>query len=171
MPKLFMPLILLVIIFTACSNESLNESASNTNDAGRLQIKTTAVIDRAEEDHLKKLIHEFLTVCQPLKEKYLHDIEYIEYVGRYTCEDSHYDYRCENLNWASRVYLRLKIKDDTKSIPSNLIAWGHTEHIYLGGPKNPGLTISKFPQLCNSSLPDSHGKDTFISIPELSKLF
>ena len=84
-------------------------------------------------------------------------------------KDSYYDYRCEKYGWSNVLYLKMKIKDDAKLIPSDLRAWGHIEHIYIGGPSTPGFTMSKFPLLCGAQQYD--GEDVFIPSQGMAKLF
>ncbi len=169
MKKLIVFLVLAVFFLAGCSNESLSENSNNKSDR-TVQIKINKPLNQIEQKKLRSVIFEFLNTCQPLKDKYSEDIEYIEYIDSYTCsKESYFDYRCDSLGWSNMVYLELKIKDNTKSIPSYLRAWGHTEHIYIGGPSNPGFTMTKFPQLCGA--PDSGGDDAFISAPQMSELF
>jgi len=109
----------------------------------------------------KKAFEVFCQTCQPLMGEYAGDIETIEIshgIGGYSID--HY-------RWDRQVYIKVKIKDRINLIPVDMRAFGHTLHFYLGGPKNPGITTIKFPQLCGVQKP-SNGDVVFISVPNLA---
>ncbi|MBI4928171.1 MAG: hypothetical protein HY835_10430 [Anaerolineae bacterium] len=162
--KSLMALMFLSMVFgcTGCTEKT----ATKNKD---LVLSTNVEMDKTEQDNLKKVVREFMDVCRPLQDKYIGDIEKLEFIGKYTCGKDSFDYRCESHKWSTMVYLKLKIKEDATTIPSSLRAWGHTEHIYIGGPSNPGFTISKFPQLCGSQ-PSNDG-DVFLPAPGMAQFF
>lgn len=120
----------------------------------------------------EKAFDVFCEKCQPLMGKYSKDIESIEISRGFDREDTSLlngcvDYRCREYEWDKQIYLKIKLKDRQTVIPKELRAWGHTLHIYLGGPQNPGITIGKFPELCGAPRP-SGSSEAYIPEPKLS---
>jgi len=125
----------------------------------------------AELATAKKAYAIFSQVAQPLMGEYAGDIESIEVSKGFertgTTDDAYVDYRCRDYGWNKQIYIKVKIKDETKSVPDDIGAWGHTEHYYLGGPTNPGITLSKHPQLCGKAdLPN--GEEVFMAVEGLN---
>ena len=125
----------------------------------------------AELATAKKAYAIFTQVAQPLMGEYSGDIESVEVSKGFeragTTDDAYLDYRCRDYGWNKQIYIKVKIKDETKYIHDDIGAWGHTEHYYLGGPSNPGITLSKHPQLCGKAdLPD--GQEVFMAAKSLS---
>jgi len=128
-----------------------------------------------EREIAEKAFIVFCDVCQPLMGKYSSDIESIE-IGRgfdrgnisyYKGDNGCMDYRCRDYGWDKQIYIQVKLKDNTSVIPTELRAWSHTLHFYLGGPQNPGITISKIPELCGRTH-SANRKDVYIAEPKLS---
>lgn len=118
----------------------------------------------------KKAFEVFCQTCHLLTGKYAEDVETVEVSHGFnrTKNGSCMDYRCDDYGWDRQIYIKVKIKDRTKIIPDFRGGpSGHTLHFYLGGPKNPGITTTKFPEFCGVQKP-SNGNDTFISVPSLS---
>lgn len=114
----------------------------------------------------------FSEACQPLMGKYSGDIESISIDHGFDREknmsgDGCLDYRCREYGWDKQIYIKIKLKDKTDVIPTALRAWGHTLHFFLGGPKNPGITLNKIPELCGKINPNP-GSDIFIPEPRLA---
>lgn len=116
----------------------------------------------------------FCQTCQPLMGEYAADIEWIEIThgidrleGEGLPNNGCMDYRCDDYGWDKEIYIKVKIKDRTEVIPKEVRAFGHTLHFYLGGPVNPGITTTKFPELCGVQS-NITGSDTYISVPSLS---
>ena len=115
----------------------------------------------------------FCDTCKPLMSKYSEDIESIEIEngfdrGGSTPDGGCSDYRCREYEWDKQIYIKVKLKEKQTIIPPELRAWGHTLHIYLGGPKNPGITVGKLPQLCGATKPTDGSFDAYISEPKLA---
>lgn len=116
----------------------------------------------------EKAFNVFCEECQPLMGKYSEDIESIVISCHDIFSDGRcLDYRCDEYGWEKQIYLKIKLKDKQSVIPNELRSWGHTLHFYLGGPKNPGITTTKFPELCGVTKP-TDGSDTYIPDPRLS---
>ena len=151
MKKLIMVTILVIIgISVGCSSESVVIEPLYDKNLNQNEL---AVAKRAFEV--------FSQTCLPLMGEYVGDIETIEISRGFD------DYRNRDYGWDAHFYMEIKIKDSTSLIPASMRAFGHTLHFYLGGQKNPGITTTKFPQLCGVQKP-SNGNDTFISVPSLS---
>lgn len=125
-------------------------------------------LNQTQLEMAKKAYAVFCDVCKPLMSQYTDDIESIKIEKRdvrvkgYGCMD----YRCRDYGWDFEYEMQVKIKDDTSVIPGEFRAWGHTLYFFLGGPQNPGITISKIPELCGRERVTS--KDVYISEPRLS---
>ena len=154
----------MLILIIGCSSES----SQLTPQPSFSKTLTTQEIAVA-----KSAFDVFCKTCQPLMGEYSGDIESIKIEWYHDCttdEGARHDYRCADYKWDKYIYITLKIKDRTQQIPVDLRAFGDTEHVYLGGPENPGLIITKFPELCGVTKPRP-GCDTFISAPDLSQIF
>ena len=161
--KLVLMVTFLVFLFPcACSTDEPSVPAAVMNPVYSTQLSS------GDRQMAEKAFGVFCDACQPLMGKYASDIEKMEISEGFSRDPKWgcMDYRCRDYEWDKEIYIQVKIKDDTKVIPSDLRAWGHTLHFYLGGPKNPGITTSKIPELCGASRKD--GRDAYISVPELS---
>jgi len=138
-------------IFMGCSSEQVVVNPLYDKNLNQNELATA-----------KKVFEVFCQTCQPLMGEYAGDIETIEIsqgIGGYSID---------NYKWDRQIYIKVKIKDRTNLIPVSMGGpFGHTLHFYLGGPKNPGITTTKFPQLCGVQKP-SNGDVSFISVPSLS---
>lgn len=150
-------LLFLLSIISACTKEPKVIDPIYDNSLNQTQLETA-----------KKAYVVFCDVCKPLMSEYTDDIEWIK-IEKGFDRNSQYgclDYRCRDYGWDKEYYIQVKIKDDTSVTPGELRAWGHTLHYYLGGPKNPGITIGKKPELCGRERVKSN--DVYISDARLS---
>lgn len=138
MKKIFF-LLFSIFLISACTEEPQVINPIYDNSLNQTQLEAA-----------KKAYVVFCDVCKPLMSEYTGDIEWIKIEKGFDRSLSYgcLDYRCRDYGWDKQYYIQVKIKDDTSIIPRELRAWGHTLHYYLGGPKNPGITISKIPELC-----------------------
>ena len=160
--------IIVLVLFSGCSSEK----ASNTSQP-IIKASLSDAIKDGEVETVKSALDVFSKAFQPFLKKYSDDIEWfrVESLHNFTGDGmAKHDYRYTDYKWNKYIYIQFKIKDDPKKIPNNLNAWGHTEHIYLGGPKNPGISITKFPELFGGTQlrPGANG---FVSAPDLAKIF
>lgn len=117
----------------------------------------------------KKAFDIFSDRCRPLMDEYAEDIKSIKISHGFDRQNNIcFDYRCDEFKWDKQIYIALEIKNKANKIPVTLRAWGHTEHYYLGGPRNPGITITKFPELCGVKVIDNRESDVYISEPKMS---
>jgi len=162
MKKLFIFAMLFLIV--GCSSESSQLTP---------QPSFSETLTPQEIVVAKSAFDVFCKTCQPLMGEYSGDIEWIKIESYHDCttdEGAHHDYRCADYGWDKYIYITLKIIDRTQLIPIDLRAFGHTEHIYIGGPENPGIITIKFPELCGGTRPLTGGPG-FISAPDLSQIF
>ena len=115
----------------------------------------------------------FINACRPLIQDHYADIEQITAIdGAFKSEDyGCLDYRCDEYGWEKELRFIIKIKDNATTFSGDLryIA-GHTLHFWLGGPTNPGITTTKFPQVCGYNKP-LNGEDIYIPVPEIGHLW
>ncbi|MEN6423011.1 MAG: hypothetical protein ABFD76_13800 [Smithella sp.] len=110
----------------------------------------------------------FCDKCQPLMSKYSNDIESIQVEkGFDRGPDGCLDYRCREYGWDKQIYIKIKIKNDPSKIPGSIKARGHFLHFYLGGPKNSGYTVGKFPELCGARK-TNNDYDVYVPEPKLA---
>jgi hypothetical protein len=153
---------LFLISFVGCENPSLKivplYSPELTTDERALAEKTFLV---------------FSDACQPLMSKYTNDIQSINISSGFDRQPNApgggcLDYRCKEYGWDKQIYIQVTLKNKLNDIPGDIKAQGHVLHFYLGGPKNPGITIGKFPELCGAHKSRSGSYDIYISDPKLS---
>ncbi len=121
----------------------------------------------------KEAFSVFSDTCRPLMNKYTSDIESIRIESGFDRDpniprDGCLDYRCKEYGWDKQISVKIKLKDKLDVIPSKIRASGHTLYFYLGGPKNPGYTVGKFPELCGAQGAADGSYDKYISEPKLS---
>lgn len=157
-----------IMMICGCSDHSRPVSARPVSPIYDPTLKTEEV------EMAKKAFTIFCQTCQPLMGKYASDIERIEITRGFDRlevdipgGDGCLDYRCDEYGWDKQIYIKVKIKDRTEVIPTEVRAFGHTMHFFLGGPKNPGITTNKIPELCGAPSNDD-GADVYIPAPSLA---
>ncbi|MRR15668.1 MAG: hypothetical protein EG826_04335 [Deltaproteobacteria bacterium] len=159
-----------VILFIACT------ALINCGSPRSPQIAPTYSQEMSPDERAiaEKAFAVFCEACQPLMGKYALDIESIIINNGFNREknmagDGCLDYRCKEYGWDKQVYVQVKLKNKLAVIPSDIKAQGHTLHVYLGGPKKPGITIGKFPELCGKTK-STNDLDFYFSEPRLAFL-
>ena len=67
--------ILSLLMLAGCSNDYSNEQKAKPLER-TVHIKMNTAINKGEQEILRIAVFEFFMTCQPLKQKYLDDIEY-----------------------------------------------------------------------------------------------
>ena len=130
-------------------------------------VEIAAHLQHVDQEWLRAVLDEFTAHCQPLFGDYVTDLEAVRVTSVADLED--WSYWRETYKWDREVVIEVSISPTPSSIPRSIHAAGHTEHIHIGGPTNPGFTVAKFPNLCGG--PVSKGEDVLIGVQSLASFF
>lgn len=158
--------LLIIVIVTTATGPSLY--AADTT----YQIISSKHLNSHNQKIANQALGLFSKNCLPLMKEHTKDIESITLIdGAHKSDYGCMDYRCDDYGWEKELRLKVKIKDTISTFRNDMVRIrGHTLHFWLGGPLNPGVTTSKFPEVCGVSRP-LDGADTYISIPSMGILW
>lgn len=148
-------LLLSALVLTSCSEPTKQSQAD---------VIINSKLPQKEKQITKKAVDAFFAACPQLRE-YWSDVKSAQ-------ADIHQPsafYRSEQYGWRKEIKLKVVLKNDTKKIPNEYRAWGHTLYYFMGGGKQPGYVATKpqAQQVCGLQPSDS---DTFRSVAALAFL-